>query len=95
MTLYVSHLDKALSTSSLIYDEARAGYSPPVLVVENVDTVDVSEIDLDLLGHGYFSGAFAVLNDIYSVLRESAPGSRIAIDSALTPMGEAYWRLRG
>ncbi|MDE5108469.1 MAG: alpha/beta hydrolase, partial [Trichodesmium sp. St17_bin3_1_1] len=56
-TLYISSKDKALATSGLIHQHDRAGFFPPVTVVEGIDTVKVSKIDVTLLGHGYFADA--------------------------------------
>jgi len=72
-TLYVSSKDKALVASRIIHNESRVGFSPPITVVEGIDTVDVSDIDLTLLGHGYFAEQRNVLNDIHNLLMDNTP----------------------
>ncbi|ABG51317.1 protein of unknown function DUF900, hydrolase-like [Trichodesmium erythraeum IMS101] len=92
-TLYISSKDKALATSALIHQHGRAGFFPPVTVVEGIDTVKVSKIDLTLLGHGYFADARLVLEDIRDLLiNNTSPGQR---RGRLEPSEEGgYWIMR-
>lgn len=88
-TLYASSKDRALASSRFLHDYHRAGYAPPVTVVPGVDTVEVSGIDLTWLGHGYFSAARAVLQDIHGVLlRGTPPGERFGLRRS-----GLYWTL--
>ena len=76
-TLYVSSKDKALATSGIIHDHPRVGFFPPITVVEGIDTVEVSNIDLTLLGHGYFADARILLEDIRDLLvNNTSPDQR-------------------
>ena len=66
ITLYCSNNDKAILASQALNKNDRLGacvYSP------DIDTVDVSAIDNDILslGHGYYSSR-AVLNDVFQAL---------------------------
>lgn len=92
-TLYISSKDKALATSGLIHQHDRAGFFPPVTVVEGIDTVKVSKIDLTLLGHGYFADARLVLEDIRDLLiNNTSPEQR---RGRLEPSEEGgYWVMR-
>jgi esterase/lipase superfamily enzyme len=63
-TLYVSSRDKALASSGFIHDHPRAGFVPPVTIVPGIDTIEVSSIDLTLLGHGYVASARSILSDM-------------------------------
>ena len=92
-TLYISSKDKALATSGLIHQHDRAGFFPPVTVVEGIDTVKVSKIDLTLLGHGYFADARLVLEDIRDLLiHNTSPEQRTG---RLEPSEEGgYWIMR-
>lgn len=97
-TLYVSSQDKALASSGLIHDESRVGFTPPVAIIPGVDTVEVSNIDLSLLGHGYYGDARPVLTDIHTLLREDvsnpqkeSPGSRFGLREQLNAEGKKYW----
>jgi esterase/lipase superfamily enzyme len=51
-TLYLSRRDRALRVSTKMHAGDRAGRAPPVFVMDNVDSIDVSEIDLSFIGHG-------------------------------------------
>jgi len=75
-TLYTSSPDVALRSSGLIRDNnSRAGFTPPVTVANGIDTIDVSGIDLSLLGHGYFADAGPVLYDMHDVIVNRNPPS--------------------
>ncbi|MBU6172810.1 MAG: alpha/beta hydrolase [Planctomycetes bacterium] len=74
-TLYCSRNDFALLLSRNFNDSTRAGDSSQgALVLRDVDTVDASGIDTDLLGHSYYGDCLPLLDDVQKILR-----------SALTP----------
>jgi|GEM_PF-6148891 len=77
-TLYVSSKDKALGLSRWLQDTPRAGFTPPVTVVPDIDTVEVTDIDLTLLGHTYFAEAAAVLYDMKELIDDNKPPGRRA-----------------
>ena len=92
-TLYVSSKDKALATSGLIHQYPRVGFFPPVTIVEGIDTVQVSKIDLTLLGHGYFADARVLLEDIRDLLvNNTSPDRRQGRLQASEEGG--YWIMR-
>jgi esterase/lipase superfamily enzyme len=92
-TLYASPEDVAVGASRFLHRFDRAGFTPPVTVVDGVDTVEVLDIDPTLLGHGYFAEAEALLYDINALLRnDAAPGERVHIEEA-HEAGATYWRL--
>ncbi len=94
-TLYVSSRDKALASSGLIHDNDRAGYLPPVLVVDGIDTIVASAIDVSFLGHGYFAEARPILVDINSLMHSyRKPNLRIGMEQAQTADGRDYWVLQ-
>lgn len=90
-TLYVSSKDKALSASGIIHDYPRVGFFPPITVVEGIDTVEVSNIDLTWLGHGYFGDARDLLQDMHQLLlHNTSPEKRFGLRS--TQLGtQTYW----
>ena len=91
-TLYLSSRDRALKSAGLIYNAPRAGFVPPVTVVEGVDTVEVSNSDLTLLGHGYYGDAEAVLYDMHQLIMDDKPPDRRARTSLrFTPNDDRYW----
>lgn len=91
-TMYVCDKDKAVGLSEWIHDAARAGFAPPILVVPGVDTVSVSNLDLSLLGHGYYAEARDLLQDIHRLINSgAAPQNRFGLQAAVTEDGLPYW----
>ncbi len=91
-TLYVSARDRAVATSLLVHDAPRVGFTPPVTVVPGIDTVEVTNVDVSLLGHGYFAEARDLLHDIHSlVVQDAPPDRRMGLRPAATPDGRRYW----
>lgn len=73
-TLYCSKNDLALIASRSFNDGTRAGDSSQgALVLRDVDTVDASEIDTDLLGHSYYGDCLPLLDDVNKLLRSALP----------------------
>lgn len=76
VTLYASSKDRALVASRNVHGYPRAGESGDNLViVEDVDTIDVTEIDTSLLGHNYYGDSDSIVADIYQVLHKGEPAS--------------------
>jgi esterase/lipase superfamily enzyme len=93
-TLYVSGKDKALAVSGIIHDRDRVGYFPPIKVFEGIDTVEVSNIDLTWLGHGYFAEASDILHDMKELLSHNTPPTeRLRLIETLIET-KKYWIIR-
>jgi esterase/lipase superfamily enzyme len=98
-TLYVSSTDEALRLAKRLRNYPRAGEAgDSILVIEGVDTIDVSPIDTSLLGHSYLTTR-PVFQDLLQLLRQGrAPTERCAIVSTcyLETLkwrnGLEYWR---
>lgn len=76
VTLYASSKDRALVASKNMHGYPRAGESGDNLViVEDVHTIDVTEIDTSLLGHNYYGDSDSIVADIYQVLHNGHPPS--------------------
>ena len=45
-------------------------------VVPGIDTVEVSNVDLTFLGHGYFAAARDLLHDLHDLLVNDLPPER-------------------
>ncbi len=91
-TLYVSRKDKALSASSWIHGNSRTGFSPPVTIVPTIDTIDVSNTDLNLLGHGYCMEDWDVLHDMRDLLKDNQhPDNRGLVIK--NQESEKYWSI--
>ena len=74
VTLYASSDDRALIASRKVHGYARAGESGAGLTVSQyLDTIDVSGIDTDLLGHSYFAETEHILRDIYGLMMGNLP----------------------
>jgi esterase/lipase superfamily enzyme len=88
-TMYVCSKDKAVEASHWVHGYPRAGFAPPVVVVPGIDTINVSNLDLTLLGHGYVAEARDILHDMHRVLREGTPpGRRFGLNQAATDDGQ-------
>lgn len=91
-TLYVSSKDLAVEASHWLQEFPRAGLLPPVFVAPGLDTINVTNADLTLLGHGYVAAARDVLADMQRLITSNAPpGQRFGLRSAKTEDGERYW----
>ncbi len=93
ITLYVSDHDQALAASHLLFHKAyRAGEGGShSIVLPNMDTVDVSHLSADALGHSYFADNRDVVRDVFEFLKGQIaprPGlSRVPLG------GLGYWQL--
>jgi esterase/lipase superfamily enzyme len=94
-TLYVSQTDLAVGFSKLLSQYPRVGYAPPVTVVEGIDTINVTNVDVTLLGHGYVADARPILTDMHALIFEDSPppAERFGLRARSTPGGEAYWEV--
>jgi esterase/lipase superfamily enzyme len=90
-TMYVCSRDRAVEASHWLHDFPRAGLTPPVLVVPGIDTINVSNLDLTLLGHGYVAEARELLTDIHTLLRDGSPPSKRFGLRRMTAPGGEYW----
>jgi esterase/lipase superfamily enzyme len=92
-TLYVSRKDKALRASSWMNGNARTGFSEPVTIVPTIDTIDVSNTDLSLLGHGYCMEDWDVLRDMHSLLNENKSPESRGLGSGVYE-AQKYWTIK-
>jgi esterase/lipase superfamily enzyme len=89
-TLYVSSHDRAIASSGIIHQAPRAGFVPPVTIVKGIDTIEVSNVDLTLLGHGYYGAAEGVLYDMRELLVYDTPAKSRA---RVSDSGQGYWQI--
>ena len=92
-TLYVSRGDLAVRLSKFIHSASRIGFAPPVTVVPDIDTVNVTNADVTLLGHGYVGSSRLVLIDMHQLLTAGTPpGQRATLEEK--QLGEdTYWEI--
>jgi len=93
ITLYASSKDLALQASKGVHGDPRAGDSGDDLVVmDGIDTIDVTDLRSILLGHSYIGDNDSVLNDLRALLLEHAAlAARTWLVSALLA-DKPYWR---
>jgi esterase/lipase superfamily enzyme len=95
-TLYVSQRDIAVGAARWLHKFPRVGLIPPVSVLPGIDTINVTNVDLTALGHGYIAAARDVLRDIHELIEHSAsPGQRFATRPRTTTAGEQFWEIGG
>ncbi len=96
ITLYASENDMALNFSSTLHGGVpRAGTAgPDILVVPGLDTIDMSQVETDFLGHSYYGDDEAVILDLLSLFwRGSPPTERCGMQPAEKNQ-KAYWVFR-
>ncbi len=95
LTLYASHEDWALETSRRLHGNApRAGQGGEyVLVDDNIDSVDMSELGEDMLAHSYFADDSSALADMMSLFWQNAsPQRRCGLEETKTEgIARPFW----
>ncbi len=92
LTLYASSHDEALMASQFVHRGPRAGDAGDGLIVlQGVDTIDVTAIDSSLWGHSYYGSSNPVLHDVRTLLSKAIPpGDRTWLSPAQRD-GLTYW----
>jgi esterase/lipase superfamily enzyme len=91
-TLYVSSRDQAVGASSWMHSFPRVGLTPPICVAQGIDTINVENVDMTMLGHGYIAEARDVLQDIHSLFAHNTPPERrFGLREAVNEDGNTYW----
>lgn len=93
MTLYGSENDSALRASQRLHgEERRAGQAgDAILIADPVDSIDMTVLGEDMLGHGYFASSTSALTDILWLFwRDSPPDKRCGMDTRDEPKGR-FW----
>lgn len=92
ITLYASSNDQALKASKQVHGYARAGDSKPQIVVcEGIDTIDVSGVDTNGIGHSYYGENRSCLSDLFYLFRDgTAPDNRAGLRPRKLD-GLPYW----
>jgi esterase/lipase superfamily enzyme len=93
-TMYVSSKDLAVLSSEFLHQYARVGFYPPVTTLPGIDTVQVSNVDLTLLGHGYYANAEPVLHDMFNLIQNNlSPHRRIRLFPHPSATKPEYWEI--
>lgn len=74
ITLYASDNDLALRSSQFIHGAPRAGTAGDVIVkLAGLDSIDMSSVPADSLGHSYFAANSGAIYDIFRLLWRGDP----------------------
>jgi len=77
VTLYASNTDLALQSSQLLHDAPRAGLAgASIISMAGLDTIDMSEVPADSLGHNYFAANAGAIYDLFRLLWRGDPPPR-------------------
>jgi esterase/lipase superfamily enzyme len=95
ITLYASSGDEALEASKRVNGFPRAGDTGAgIVLVDGIDTIDVSAVDTSFMGHSYFAENGSVISDLISLLRDGKPPAERA-GLVAVPLGTMrYWAFR-
>lgn len=93
VTLYASDTDYALRASSLIHDGARAGTAGATVIrLQGLDTIDMSAIPADMLGHSYFATNSGAIFDLFRLIwRGDPPPQRCGMRDHLENGNRGIW----
>jgi esterase/lipase superfamily enzyme len=95
-TLYFSRRDRAVEISQRLHRFDRVGYAPPITVLEHIDSIEVTNVNFSLLGHGYYAEASDLLHDIYDlIVHNHPPEARGRLSPLFTDTGKRYWTFAG
>jgi esterase/lipase superfamily enzyme len=94
LTLYASDTDVALRLSRYYHGGPRAGSAGPLIIrLQGLDTIDVSGLPADVLGHSYFAANGGAVYDLLHLLwRGDAPDSPQRCSKREAELGIAVWR---
>ncbi len=92
VTLYASQNDLALKASRAVNGYPRAGdVGANILILNGIDTIDVTKVDTSLLGHAYYGDNKSVISDIYALMQNArSPRERKWLLDMTSP-GGMYW----
>jgi len=94
VTLYASANDVALRLSkSYQGGYPRAGDTQPEIVrVAGIDSIDVSSVDTNFIGHFYYAENRSVLSDMMRLIRTGNPPAERCGLTAVGEPAKQYWR---
>ena len=74
VTLYASDNDYALRSSQFLHGAPRAGTAGDVIIkLPGLDTIDMSAVPADALGHSYFAANSGAIYDMFRILWRGDP----------------------
>jgi len=93
VTLYASDNDYALRSSQLLHGAPRAGTAGDVIInLPGLDSIDMSAVPADMLGHAYFAANAGAIFDIFRLLwRGDPPPQRCGMSGRKLTGPVAVW----
>ncbi len=74
VTLYASDKDLALKTSQAVHGAPRAGMAGTSIITRpGLDTIDMSSVEADMLGHNYYAADAGAIYDLFRLLWRGEP----------------------
>ena len=67
---------------------------PNVVILQGVDTLDMTNANTDSLGHSVYSDQRAVLGDLNALIRHNAEPPRFGLQEDSVDAVGRYWRFR-
>lgn len=82
--------------STSVHGHNRAGLAgDEIVVVDGVDTIDVSHVDTSLIGHSYYGDNPALIDDLRALIQLSHPTSqRQWLEQVEMAADKVYWKFR-
>jgi esterase/lipase superfamily enzyme len=91
VTLYASARDWALLASKKVHGSPRLGDTVGgIVILEGMDSVDVSAVDTSLLGHSYYGDNSSLLADLYYLIEGQLPDQRFRLRRQ-EQAGKRFW----
>jgi esterase/lipase superfamily enzyme len=82
-TLYASDTDYAIRSSQFFHGAPRAGTAADIVKSVGLDSIDMSSVPADSLGHSYFAANAGALYDMFRLLwRSDPPPNRCGMTNA-------------
>ncbi|WP_198000856.1 alpha/beta hydrolase [Gimesia fumaroli] len=91
VTLYSGSGDVALVASKAVNQERRAGDSREPLILEGIETIDVSAVDTSFMSHSYYGSNRAVLSDLFALLKQDSSAADRKWLLSKNYSGRNYW----
>jgi esterase/lipase superfamily enzyme len=94
VTLYASDNDYALRTSQFVHGAPRAGTAGDDVIVKlaGLDSIDMSSVPADALGHSYFAANSGAIYDIFRLLwRGDPPPQRCGMSNRKAGSSLTVW----
>ena len=77
VTLYASDRDLALKSSQALHGAPRAGMAGVNIITrQGLDTIDMSSVEADMLGHNYFAADSGAIYDLFRLLWRGDPPAK-------------------